>query len=230
MALFLLLSCVKENAVNVLPETEGNQNQTEPDLYYLALGDSYTVGQSVPFSQNFPSQLVERLEADLEVEIALDIVAVTGWRTDELLTALRQGTPNGSYDFATLLIGVNNQFQGRPILQYEDEFETLLTRTINLVGNVPERVVVISIPDYGFTPFAENLDREEISGEIDTYNLRARTIATNHGVLFVNITDISRRGLEEPELVANDGLHLSAEAYSIFVDRIFPRIIARLKD
>lgn len=208
-------------------DTFTNSNNPKPPLesaamfHYLALGDSYTVGESVPNEQSFPAQLKDSLQKSLNTNIALEIIAVTGWRTDNLQNAVSSGTKRSTYDLVTLLIGVNNQYQNRPFDQYEKEFPELLQRAISLANGSPKNVLVVSIPDYAFTPFGQNRDREKISREIDSYNEFAATIARDNGVPFVNITDITRKGLEDPSLVANDGLHPSGKAYNQFAQRIY---------
>ncbi|MEJ1221130.1 SGNH/GDSL hydrolase family protein [Sediminicola sp. 1XM1-17] len=191
-------------------------------FHYLALGDSYTVGESVPNDQSFPAQLRDSLQETLDTEIGLEIMAVTGWRTDNLQNAVSNGTRRSTYDLVTLLIGVNNQFQHRPFGQYEKEFTELLEKAIALANGQPENVLVVSIPDYAFTPFGQQRDMEKISREIDAYNAYAASVAGSEGVSFVNITDITRKGLEDPSLVASDGLHPSGKAYHQFMERIFP--------
>ena len=211
-------------------DTFSNSNNHKPSVestaafHYLALGDSYTVGESVPNDQSFPAQLKDSLQTSLNTSIALEIIAVTGWRTDNLQNALESGTKRASYDLVTLLIGVNNQFQKRPFDQYEKEFPELLERAITLANGNPKNVLVVSIPDYAFTPFGQNRDRDKISREIDAYNEFAATVSRDNGVPFVNITDITRKGLNDPSLVANDELHPSGKAYNQFAERIYPLV------
>lgn len=226
----ILWACHNNDDMTSTFETNDPSNMGIVDFHYLALGDSYTIGESVSYSMNFPSQLKDSLEERLHARIKLDIIAETGWRTDNLLNAVKDGVPKDEYDLVTLLIGVNNQFQGRPFSQYEAEFTELLERAISLAGNNPEQVVVISIPDYGFTPFGQNRDTETISSEIDAYNSFAFTTSLDHKVEFINITDITRQGLNEPILIARDNLHPSSVAYSRFVKRIFPQAFSSLSD
>jgi len=192
---------------------------------YLALGDSYTVGANVESAKNFPIQLEERLEQGLKIKVSTEILAVTGWRTDNLLDAVNRGTKLLSYDLVTLLIGVNNQYQGKPIEVYSKEFPELLKKAIALAYGNPKNVVVISIPDYAYTPFAEGRNTDKISKEIDEYNAIAESTALQNGVPFINITDITRNGLSNPELVAGDGLHPSGEAYKRFVELLYPVVL-----
>ncbi|MCK0146337.1 SGNH/GDSL hydrolase family protein [Arenibacter sp. F26102] len=193
--------------------------------HYLALGDSYTIGASVTSAESIPIQLKDRLEQGLEVKVNTEIIAVTGWRTDNLLDAINRGTLLPSYDLVTLLIGVNNQYQGKPFSVYTKEFPLLLERAIDLAYGNPKNVVVISIPDYAYTPFAAGRNTDKISKEIDEYNAFTKATALQNGVPFVNITDITRHGLTNPDLVAGDGLHPSGEAYKRFVDELYPVVL-----
>lgn len=195
---------------------------SEATFHYLALGDSYTIGESVPSTQSFPAQLKDSLQTSLNTTIALEIIAVTGWRTDNLQNAVNIDTKRASYNLVTLLIGVNNQFKNRPFDQYETEFPQLLERAIALANGSPNNVLVVSIPDYAFTPFGQARDMKKISREIDAYNEFAASVSRDKGVPFINITDITRKGLEDPSLVANDGLHPSGKAYGQLAQRIYP--------
>lgn len=191
-------------------------------LNYLALGDSYTIGQSVCSNCSFPEQLRDSLNTNLEEQVALRTIAVTGWTTSDLLNALTGYLPEKNFDLVTLLIGVNNQFQEIPFSVYVTEFEQLLNEAILLAGNDPSKVIVLSIPDYAYTPYGENRPNfNEISQEIDQYNDLARTITITSGAAFEDITSISRQGLTNTSLISSDGLHLSAEGYSLFVDKIY---------
>ena len=209
------------------PLLEEVLNQRSID--YLALGDSYTVGESVDYDESFPAQLSSRVENDYAFKVNTTVIAQTGWRTDELLSAVDR-RENTTYAFVTLLIGVNNQFQARPFSQYESDFELLLKKAIRFADDDPNRVVVLSIPDYAFTPFGDRNGSPEISIEIDHYNSYAKTVSRNQGAQFLTITDITRDGLTDPELVAVDGLHPSGKAYAKFVERLYPLIRSRLKD
>ena len=184
---------------------------------YLALGDSYTIGESVDAELRWPVQLADIL-SKFDVNLEVEIIARTGWRTDDLLKAINDEGLNGKYNLVSLLIGVNNQYQGRPISQYVEEFEILLKKGIELAKeNDPKRVLVLSIPDYGYTPFGEN-HQETISGELDEYNRINKEISESHGVHYVDITPISRG--KDADLVAGDGLHPSGYQYSLWVQEI----------
>lgn len=183
------------------------------DTRYLALGDSYTIGESVAPADRFPHQLAR------ELGIAEpQIIAKTGWTTDELNAAIDAANPRGPFDLVTLLIGVNNQYRGRDAEQYRGEFAVLLQRAIGFAGGDPKKVIVVSIPDWGVTPFAEGRDRATIASEIDRYNAVNREEAARAGANYVDITPISRGG--DPALVADDKLHPSGKQYTEWVKLI----------
>ena len=190
-------------------------------MKYLALGDSYTIGESVAPEERWPVQLAERLRQQGRSVEGPTIIATTGWRTDNLKNGMTIARLQPEYDLVSLLIGVNNQYQGKPLEPYKEEFEALLQEAIRLAKGDKNRVFVVSIPDYGYTPFGKS-KQEKISRELDAFNEANRVIAEKWGVKYFNITDISRQGLDQPELVAADGLHPSGKMYSLWVDRILP--------
>ncbi len=193
---------------------------TTPAPRYLALGDSYTIGESVHEHERFPVQLVEQLRAR-GVSIAdAAIIARTGWTTDELWNALDLREPQGTYELVTLLIGVNNQYRGRSAEAYRPEFVKLLQRAIAYAGNDASRVVVVSIPDWGVTPFGR--DRKNVGGEIDAFNAVNRAESLRLGAHYVDITPGSREALHDAALIANDGLHPSEKMYTRWVELITP--------
>lgn len=196
-------------------------------LHYLALGDSYTIGEAVAAHDRWPAELVRRLRRAGVVIDDPQIVATTGWTTDELAQGMREVSLAPTYDLVTLQIGVNNQYRGRSADDYRDQFADLLARAITLAGDRPERVVVVSIPDWGVTRFAREQGRDgsRIAAEIDTFNAIAREQAQRVGARFVDITGISR---EHPELVADDGLHPSAAQYALWTTAIEPVVGAAL--
>lgn len=192
---------------------------TENSFTYLALGDSYTIGESVAESERYPVQLADCLRQMGTDVMPPDIVAKTGWTTDELSAAIEASEVVGkTYDMVSLLIGVNNQFRGRPVASYKPEFTTLLDRAIGFAGGDTSRVFVVSIPDYAFTPFGNG--SPSISQGIDEYNEANWEISAAYGVKYFNITTISREGIDQPELVADDGLHPSGEQYKRWVELI----------
>lgn len=191
----------------------------EPPKKYLALGDSYTIGESVAEADRWPNQLVRALEAKGKRYEMPKIIATTGWRTDNLRAAMDGAQLSPEYDLVSLLIGVNNQYQGKSVQAYEGEFTDLLQRAVKLARGKKENVFVVSIPDYGFTPFGEK-KQAEITQAIDAFNAVNKAITEKAGIRYVNITDISREGLVKPEYVADDKLHPSGVMYQKWVERI----------
>ena len=195
-----------------------------PDtISYLALGDSYTIGESVEAAGRWPVQLAARLR-DAGIAISEPrIIATTGWTTDELSAAMDAAEPLGEWDFVSLLIGVNNQYRGRSVDDYVGEFHRLLRRAIALAGGRAYRVLALSIPDWGVTPFAADSgrDRQAIADALDAYNAAARELCLAEGVAFVDITAISRTG-EAAGMLAEDGLHPSAAQYARWAEAALP--------
>jgi len=188
-------------------------------IKYLALGDSYTIGESVSEKERWPVQLADALRKEGKDITGPTIIATTGWRTDNLQNAINIAKLKDEYGLVSLLIGVNNQYQGKPIAQFTKEFEELLNTAIRLAGGKKENVFVVSIPDYGYTPFGKP-KQEKISKELDEYNKLTREIVERYKVKYFYITGISRKGLEDPTLVADDGLHPSGKQYGQWVDLI----------
>lgn len=202
---------------------------TSDSLSYLALGDSYTIGQAVPSSESFPYQLSVGLTLQKHQVETPKIIAVTGWTTDNLISAIdRSGLIGKKYDFVTLLIGVNDQFQHVSQDNYKIKFAQVLNTAINFGGGDKTRVFVLSIPDYGVTPFAGG-NEASIGPEIDQFNAINKEISTKAGVNYLDITDISRQAATDASLIANDGLHPSPKMYQLWVDRLLPMIVAKLK-
>ncbi|WGF93208.1 SGNH/GDSL hydrolase family protein [Aequorivita marisscotiae] len=196
---------------------------------YLALGDSYTIGESVCDSCNYPKQLTASLNAVLKKKTTVKIIAKTGWTTTNLLAAIVNENPPKNYDLVTLLIGVNNQYQGKPFSVYEEEFSELLEKAIEFAKGKTENVIVLSIPDYAFTPFGQKSGKaEKITSDLKRYNAYAKKIAEEEGVAFKNITPITQQGLDDPELVAADSLHPSEKAYKKFVELLFKSVLKTL--
>lgn len=202
--------------------TKEKSSAKETTYKYLALGDSYTIGESVCVNCNYPKQLTDSLNKTSTEKTSVKIIAKTGWTTTDLLLAIAAENPSKDYDLVTLLIGVNNQYQGKPFAIYEEEFPKLLDMAIAFAKGKPENVIVISIPDYGYTPFGQKSGKaEKATKELERYNIYADRIAFEKGVHFENITSITQKGLENPALVASDGLHPSEVAYKKFVDQLF---------
>lgn len=196
---------------------------------YLALGDSYTIGEQVALHENFPYQTVALLrEKNIEAADPV-IVAKTGWTTDELAMAIREEGIREQFSFVTLLIGVNNQYRGRAVENYREEFTSLLQQAITFANGDSQKVFVLSIPDWGVTPFAQDRDRKQVAVEIDAYNQTNKEISVAHQCRYLDITDSTRKNGNNPTFLAEDGLHPSKEEYSIWAKRLAPMIETVLK-
>lgn len=198
-------------------------------IRYLALGDSYTIGESVPDSGRWPVQLANRLSQKANIDVPLPtIIAQTGWTTANLSNGMdAANVDEEEFDIVSLLIGVNNQYQGLSIDQYSTQYEELLERAINIAGD-STKVIVVSIPDYGYTPFGVS-NQTTISQQLATFNFACRQITLAHGVAHYDITPISQQWPETPDLIASDGLHPSASQYTLWVesfeDAVYQQII-----
>ena len=198
---------------------------------YLALGDSYTIGESVCETCRFPAQLKDSLELNTDDMINLQVIAQNGWTTTDLLSAIDNAAPANDFDLVTLLIGVNNQYQNKPFSLYESEFPALVNKAIAIAKDDKNNVIVVSIPDYAFTPFGQSSSNPTmISMQIDQYNAFAQNYCNQNNIEFVNITDMTRQGLNDPDLVAADGLHPSEKAYSQFTSLLLPLAITVLQN
>lgn len=195
------------------------QTPTKDSLRYLALGDSYTIGTSVEVAERFPIQLAKALQKKgLKIQKP-KIIARVGWSTDQLSAAMdRENLEDSTWDLVTLLIGVNNQYRGGSLEQYKPEFEALLKRALALVGSDQSKVIVVSIPDYGVTPFGQRYQAGRISREIDEFNAANKKISEKYGVAYCDITPISREALKDKSLVAEDQLHPSGKMYGKWVE------------
>ncbi len=210
-------------SLNSCSEDQQTSPTPTPRLFkYLALGDSYTYGQSVCETCRFPEQLKDSLGQYLTSadNFEIKLIAQTGWTTTNLKTAIAAQNLANDYNLVTLLIGVNNQYQGKPFSLYEQEFPELVDIAIAKAGGNKNRVIVVSIPDYAYTPFGQG--SVSISEGVYQYNAFAKAYCESNGISYVYITDITRLGLLQPELVATDGLHPSTQAYAKFVERILP--------
>ena len=245
--LFILLiawsNCAKKS-VSPIYDTSINMDQKNSDtvnhlkkdsISYLALGDSYTIGESVSQEQSFPYQLYNALNlyfsnnGILKDCSAPTILATTGWTTDNLIEAIDQnGLANKRFNFVTLLIGVNDQYQNLSINNYQIKFQEVLKTAIGIASGNAKNVFVLSIPDYGVTPFANG--RENIIGpEIDNFNAVNLRISTQLGVQYLNITSISKEAAFYPNLIAQDGLHPSAIMYQLWVSQLMPLVAQQFK-
>ncbi|WP_454803575.1 SGNH/GDSL hydrolase family protein [Mucilaginibacter phyllosphaerae] len=198
-------------------------------LKYLAMGDSYTVGRFVPTEQSFPYQLVVSLKSK-GINIATPVVlAQNGWRTDELLKGIGDPAQHGTFDVVTLLIGVNNQYQQKSHDTYQTEFTQILNAAIMMAKDNPQHVFVLSIPDWGSTPFANGRNLDKIAAEIDEYNLINKAITNAAKAHYINLTGLSRTDGTNADLVTTDRLHPSAKMYGWWVDKIAKEVRKEFK-
>ncbi|HEY9196809.1 MAG TPA: SGNH/GDSL hydrolase family protein [Mucilaginibacter sp.] len=232
-SLSTLVACSKKT--NPMPENINPVTTTPPagtvpvtdTLSYLALGDSYTIGQSVPAQESFPYQLTTHLPGFKVLQPY--IIARTGWTTDQLIAAIDATSEikNKTYDFVTLLIGVNDQYSGHSQANYRIKFAQVLNTAIKFAGGKQKHVFVLSIPDYGVTPFANGRE-STIGPEIDQFNAINRDESDKAGVNYVNITPVSKQAATDLTLLANDSLHPSAKMYSLWIDLLSPVIKKQL--
>ena len=226
-------ACQKKNHETMpsVPETPTSPPM-EKKYTYLALGDSYTIGESVPAADNFPNQTVSILNSGQANFQPARIIAKTGWTTDELeagiITANAVDPLLLPYDFVSLLIGVNNQYRGRPVEDYKPQFEALLKKAIQFAGGKADHVIVLSIPDWGVTPFAQGRDRKQIAREIDVYNAANKSIAHQYQVYYIDITPGTREAATDTTLLAGDGLHPSGKEYAKWARAVAEKIKAEL--
>jgi lysophospholipase L1-like esterase len=196
-------------------------------MNYLALGDSYTIGELVPFEENLPSHIQQMLNAR-EVPTTLDqVIAVTGWTTDELAEAIEKADLKPNYDLVTLLIGVNNQYRNRSVEEYRWQFYSLLCQAILFAKGNPASVWVFSIPDWGVTPFNTQRDRAQVTTEIDAFNRVNQEITARMGCNYVPITELSREQAKDLRYLASDQLHYSGEAYRVWAEKMTSRFLEK---
>ncbi|MDC0472297.1 SGNH/GDSL hydrolase family protein [Flavobacteriaceae bacterium] len=201
----------------IIPLISFSQNKN--NYSYLALGDSYTIGESVKESERWPVQLSNLLKNKLNKPI---IIAKSGWTTDQLIDTLNKIKFNKKFDFVSLLIGVNNQYRGRSIDKFKQDFILLLNKSIIYANDKKERVIVVSIPDWGVTPFAKDRNRSIITNEINAFNKVIHDECKKNNITFFNVTDMSRKALNDNSLIAEDGLHPSRKMYKQWVKIIKP--------
>lgn len=196
---------------------------------YLALGDSYTIGESVQLNKSFPYQVVQLLRHKEYSFNAPEIIAKTGWTTEELQNDINKTILLSKYDFVTLLIGVNNQYRGLDAIEYKQQFEEILKRAIELVNGKKEHVIIISIPDYSVTSYAKSMDVGKISREIEVFNGINKALSIQYKVQYVDITAGSKAAKNDSSLIAQDGLHPSEKEYSKWAKKIVEVITSQLK-
>lgn len=195
---------------------------------YLALGDSYTIGESVPLHEGFPYQTVQLLRKKGLHFHAPEVVAKTGWTSFELADHILHTQLNEHYDFVSLLIGVNNQYRGLPVEEFTTDFEYLLKKAIHFAGNKPDRVIVLSIPDWGVTPFAAERDTAAISKAIDSFNQACEEAVKKIGGHYIDITTQTRLAKKDESLLASDKLHYSAKSHAVWAEKLAARMASNL--
>ncbi|MDZ7805706.1 MAG: SGNH/GDSL hydrolase family protein [Gracilimonas sp.] len=207
---------------------------TESDISapirYLALGDSYTIGTGIEEDNNYPHQLTDSLTARGYTIDTTAVIATNGWTTTDLKNGINEVQPDSGYDLVSLLIGVNNQYQGLDIELYKTEFNELLDQAITFASGDTSKVMVISVPNYGVTPFGQSRNPVVIRQEIDIYNNLAKQFAADFGIPFINITEIFELAENDPTLIATDDLHPSAKMYAMWVEKILPTVIKIVQD
>ncbi len=230
MKSLLLILCILVffSCSNPKSDSTAQMGDTKRPLKYLALGDSYTIGEGVPKQGRYPNQLVKRLKDELNLNINQPvIIAKTGWTVDELQKGIeRSKSITPPYDLVTLLIGVNNQYRGKDVEQFKIEFEKMLLQSIGFAGNLPNHVIVLSIPDWGVTPFAveKKSDQLKVANEIDAFNLAKKEICKQYGVFFIDITEHYRMVGGRPDMVVEDKLHPSSVIYTFWAEKLFDQV------
>jgi lysophospholipase L1-like esterase len=206
-----------------------NPSKIEP-ISYLALGDSYTIGTGIDVEENWPMQLSDLLKDNNLTVRNTKIIAANGWTTTDLKEGILYENPDSSYNMVSLLIGVNNQYQGLDIELYKTDFRELLEQSIAFANGDSGKVFVVSIPNYGVTPFGKLRDAEKVTREIASYNEIAKNISAEYGIPFVNITPISEMAEDDRDLLASDDLHPSAKMYGMWVKEIMPTVTQLLQN
>jgi acyl-CoA thioesterase-1 len=221
LSILLISACVSPSFSN---KTNPNSKETT-SISYLALGDSYTIGESIPTNQRWPILLSKAVHSEGYTIETPTIIAKTGWRTDNLLKAMKsQLNPTGKYDLVSILIGVNNQFQGASIETYEEDLRSLFDQAIKHSKKGKEGVFVLSIPDYGATPYGAPR-AEKIGQAIDQWNAVYKKISLEYQLPWYDITPISRKAIENKSLIAADGLYPSGKMYQLWVTEITTKVI-----
>tara|TARA_B100000513_G_scaffold21974_1_gene8611 strand:- start:1708 stop:2409 length:702 start_codon:yes stop_codon:yes gene_type:complete len=214
------LNINQEDISDTLILEDNLSKSLESSYSFIALGDSYTIGEGVNENERWPNQFV-----DVAYENGVDfdqpiIIAETGWKTYDLLNAINQTNFTKKYDYVSLLIGVNNQFNSRPIDEFEEDLNDLMEEMKKIKKN-DGSIIIISIPDWGYSPFGESSDMIDISSQIDLFNSSLRKFASTNNLKFVDVTEISRRGINEPNLIAGDSLHPSGIMYLEWAKKIY---------
>ena len=219
------ISCTKSEGPDVNIVIPNTANANSDSVNYLALGDSYTIGTSIDIIDGYPNQTFQLLKSAGIKMSSLQIIAKNGWTADDLKNGLANADKKIAYQVVTIMIGVNNQFQGRTMSEFEVGFLSILKSAIALTGNKPKRVFVMSIPDWGITPFASGRDRKVIAEEIDHYNTICENYAKSYGANFINITDVYRIDGYKTDYLSVDGLHPSKLEYTKWAIKLTQQIV-----
>jgi lysophospholipase L1-like esterase len=228
-SILCVAGCTKQKSSNTLPISSTTPPAApapvaDSGMRYLALGDSYTIGQGVHENARFPAQTVALLRQEGFALKNPEYIAVTGWTTASHASAILRQMPQGPYDIVTLLIGVNDQYQHMDTGGYRTRFTGLLKKSVELAGNRPAKVFVLSIPDYSATPFVQEADKPRVSEQIDWFNAINKQITLQNKIAYIDITPSTREAKTDPTLVADDGLHPSGTAYKIWAEMLAPLI------
>lgn len=230
---YLITGCTKPAMTDTTANIDTTANTDtiigQDEFSWLALGDSYTIGESVSEDERFPAQTISLLKSDSLFFKAPEYIATTGWTTSNLLNAIANKNPQDFFDVVTLLIGVNDQYQHLDTAGYRLRFTECLTKAIELAGNKKEHVFVLSIPDYSVTPFAANSDTAAISKEIDEFNAINKAITLSFDIFYIDITPLTREAKNDASLIAGDGLHPSGREYAKWAVLLAPKIEKILK-
>jgi len=235
-SIFYCFACGKEKNTdkpdkNDMPakDTMTNQSSDTPmtsktGATYLALGDSYTIGENVKESERFPAQTVQLLQAQNINVKDPEYIATTGWTTSNLLSAINSQNPAKNFDIVTLLIGVNDQYQRGDTTGYRERFLALLNKAVDLADGRKTHVFVLSIPDYSVTPFVVENDKADVSRQIDLFNAINKEVSLQNNITYIDITPSTRQAANDPSLIANDGLHPSGKEYAVWAGMLAPLI------
>lgn len=230
LVISVLLAACEKSFANMPVGVQLSPNDTT-SIKYLALGDSYTIGTAIGEENAYPHLLANKLGAEGVVHtVDLEVIAKNGWTTDNLLNGISIDKPASDQDLVTLLIGVNNQYQGKSKLQYRRQFRQLLEMAIGFAQNDTDHVFVLSIPDWGVTPAAGNRNALETADDIDAFNQINKEITDSLGVTWFDITPVSRAAALDLDLVAKDKLHFSTEMHGLWLDIIYKKIKAEIED